>query len=261
MPTELSISQLRTDGGTQPRAALDFEAVDDYADAMADGAKFPPVVVYYDGENYWLADGFHRVKAAWQAGRETITAEVRSGTLEEARWHSFSANRANGLRRTNDDKQRAVKGALQHPRAAELSDREIARHVGVNHDTVSAWRKKLSLSVGIRQIDSRTVTRKGTTYQQDTSTIGRRSRVQAPRPSPHEIQSPAVPAPDPEMRAFARALKDLTVCQLPVGDFVSWLVAQTEAAELIPLLENSNAIISEILSEIRRSTVSARKLD
>lgn len=133
MATELPISQLRTDGGTQPRAALDFDAIDDYADAMEDGDKFPPVVVYYDGENYWLADGFHRVKAAWQAGRETIAAEVRSGTLEDARWHSFSANKVNGLRRTNDDKQRAIKGALRHPRGAELSDREIARHVGVNN--------------------------------------------------------------------------------------------------------------------------------
>jgi hypothetical protein len=32
------------------------------------GRNSPPVVVFYDGTSYWLADGFHRVKAAEQAG-------------------------------------------------------------------------------------------------------------------------------------------------------------------------------------------------
>ena len=39
----LPISNIRLDGGTQPRAAIDFEAVFDYMDAMTDGANFPPV--------------------------------------------------------------------------------------------------------------------------------------------------------------------------------------------------------------------------
>ena len=46
---DLPISKLRLDGGTQPRAAIDFTAVDDYQDAMEAGAKFPPVTVFYDG--------------------------------------------------------------------------------------------------------------------------------------------------------------------------------------------------------------------
>ncbi len=55
----------------------------------------------------------------------------------------YESKRA-GLRRTNDDKQRAVKAALAHPKAAGMSDGSIARHVGVHHDTVREWRKKLS---------------------------------------------------------------------------------------------------------------------
>jgi hypothetical protein len=37
----------------------------------------------------------------------------------------------------NDVNDAAVKAALQHPKGAELSDRQIAEHVGVDHKTVA----------------------------------------------------------------------------------------------------------------------------
>lgn len=36
------IANIRLDGGTQPRATIDFEAVFDYMDAMADGPDSHP---------------------------------------------------------------------------------------------------------------------------------------------------------------------------------------------------------------------------
>lgn len=170
--TSLPISLIRTDGGTQPRAGIDFTAVDDYSDAMRDGTKFPPVTVFYDGSAYWLADGFHRVKAAFAADLEEIACDVHQGTQEDAQWYSFSANKSNGLRRTNEDKQRAVKAALAHPKSASLSDHQIAKHVGVDVKTVGNWREKKPASMEIPQM--RTVTRNGTTYQQNTANIGRK---------------------------------------------------------------------------------------
>ena len=131
---------IRLDGGTQPRAALNVNAIEDYAKAMSAGAKFPPVAVFYDGEHYWLADGFHRIKAGCAAGLDVIDCEVHQGTVEDAQWYSFSANKANGLRRTNSDKQRAVKAALAHPRSGSLSNSEIARHCGVTTPMVGKWR-------------------------------------------------------------------------------------------------------------------------
>ena len=143
----IPIASIRIDGGTQPRAAINFEAVFDYMDAMTDGAEFPPVVVFYDGANYWLADGFHRVKAAEQAGNEETACDLHQGTQQDAQWYSFGANKTNGLRRTNDDKHRAVKAALAHPSGAQLSNRQIAAHVGVDEGTVRNWREKLTAEI------------------------------------------------------------------------------------------------------------------
>ena len=65
---ELAIQKIQADGRAQPRVRIEQFIVDDYADAMQAGAEFPPVVVFHDGDVYWLADGFHRHLAAQQAG-------------------------------------------------------------------------------------------------------------------------------------------------------------------------------------------------
>ena len=61
---QLPIDQIRTNGGTQPRSCSNADVVADYSIAMEAGDQFPPVVVFYHGTNYWLADGFHRLGAA-----------------------------------------------------------------------------------------------------------------------------------------------------------------------------------------------------
>jgi N6-adenosine-specific RNA methylase IME4/ParB-like chromosome segregation protein Spo0J len=168
---ELDLTEIRTDGGTQPRAQLDGVTVSEYADAMRRGNDFPPVKVMHDGENYWLYDGFHRVQAARQIGRETIKADVEQGTKEDAQWASLAANKRHGLRRSQKDKRRAIKRALKM-RGADNSNRDIAKHVGTDHKTVGKYRRELEASGEIPQIEERTVTRDGTTYTQDTSNIG-----------------------------------------------------------------------------------------
>lgn len=181
----LPLDQIRVDGATQPRAFLDFATVDDYTDLMQAGVKFPAVEVFFDGSDYWCADGFHRHRAARQCELIEIECNIHQGTLEDAQWFSFAANKSHGLRRTNDDKQRAVKAALAHPKSAGLSDHQIAKHVGVDVKTVGNWRVKLSME--IPQIESRTVTRNGTTYKQDVTNIGRRVDM-TPRPVQDEAK-------------------------------------------------------------------------
>ena len=165
----LSISKIRTDGGTQPRAGMQMFVVDDYAEAMRDGATFPPIIAFYDGQDYWLADGFHRLNAAHQAGLAEIRADIRQGTRRDAILHSVGANAMHGIRRTNDDKRRAVLTLLNDDEWRAWSDREIARRCGVSDRLVNGIRKELSAKDS--QID-RKATRGGTTYTVRTQNIG-----------------------------------------------------------------------------------------
>lgn len=178
----VSISKIRRDGGTQSRAALNEQTVAEYAEAMSDpDTVFPPVTVYFDGKDYWLADGFHRVAAWERLGRTDIPAEIKQGDRRRAILHSVAANNAHGLRRTNDDKRRAVMTLLEDAEWSQWSDREIARRCAVDHKTVTRIRAEHlgnSPDSGVR-----TVERNGTTYQQNTAKIGAKS-VKKARQSP-----------------------------------------------------------------------------
>jgi transposase len=107
MNKPLRLDEVRSDGGTQSRAGLDMDVVMDYAEQMEDGAQFPPIIVFYDGTTYWLADGFHRLEARRQGGMTSITAEVRQGDRLAALRYSLGANDKHGLPRNSQDYRRA----------------------------------------------------------------------------------------------------------------------------------------------------------
>jgi hypothetical protein len=163
MPERLEIRQIRTDGGTQPRAGIDYETVADYAHDLKDGAVFPPVVVFHDGQEYWLADGFHRVAAFKHEGKQRIPAEIRQGTLRDAQLYAVGANAQHGLRRSREDKRRAVTMLLEDAEWGMWSDREIARRCKVSNTFVGNLRRELGLTVNVDSETSRKyVTKHGT---------------------------------------------------------------------------------------------------
>ena len=94
----IPLAQIRIDGGTQVRKSIDQETVTAYCAAMAEGAKFPPIVVFHDGTDYWCADGFHRILAANRCGFDSFACDVRSGTADDAAWFALGANKAHGKR-------------------------------------------------------------------------------------------------------------------------------------------------------------------
>jgi len=162
----LEIEALERDMELQARVSLNADVVKDYADQMAAGAAFPPVLVFARPGAHALVDGFHRVAAREALGFTTVLAEIRQGTREDALWHGLTANQTHGLRRTNDDKHRCVVKALTHARGRTLSDRQIASHCGVHHYTVSRIRQQLEQRQMIEVQGTRVVTRGGVSYEQ-----------------------------------------------------------------------------------------------
>jgi hypothetical protein len=160
----LPIDGIEVDPTIQPRATLNPEVVAEYAEAYRRGDKLPPVTVFFcDFETHLLADGFHRFRAAKQAGLTEIEVDLHAGGRREAILYAVSANTTHGLRRTNADKRRAVETLLKDDEWKQWPDREIARRVGVGHDLVAAVRAELS--GGKRQISTtRRVKRGGSEY-------------------------------------------------------------------------------------------------
>jgi ParB-like chromosome segregation protein Spo0J len=118
--------------------------ITDYAEALVDGAIFPPIIVFFDGEHYWLADGFHRLAANERVGNAEIEADVRDGEQYDAIRRSLSANETHGLRRTNADKRNAVLVALRYHEWSKLSARDLAKLCGVSHNFVAQVKRELS---------------------------------------------------------------------------------------------------------------------
>jgi hypothetical protein len=138
----MKLSDISIDGDLQIRESISDEAVADYYDVLREGAKLPPVVVFYDSAKYHLADGWHRYHAHKRAGMATIDADVREGTKRDAQLYALGANDSHGLRRSAADKRRAVLIMLDDIEWSEWSDREIAKQCKVSHPFVSKVRKE-----------------------------------------------------------------------------------------------------------------------
>ena len=177
----LYLHQIRQDGGTQPREAIDPEVVKDYSAAMVEGDLFPPVVVYHDGTDYWLADGFHRVRAAEDAGFMEIDAQILMGGQRSAIMHSLGANSMHGLRRTNADKRRAVLRMLEDYEWSQWSNRQIANCCAVDEGLVRKLRPDVTAD---NPQSTRRTGKDGRTI--DTANIGK-SKEAEPDTQPREF--------------------------------------------------------------------------
>lgn len=193
----LNIKAIRIDGGTQSRAEINNEAVAEYAEAIKAGATFPPVVVFHDGADYWLADGFHRYHACAKAGKVSIEADICTGTLRDAILYSLGVNDDHGLRRTNADKRKGVQIALGDSEWSKWSQEKIAKACKVSAGFVSKMvHEAASLHGEEIKPKTRTVERNGKTYEQDTSNIGNNKPAAPAKPAAKPEESPQYDGPD-----------------------------------------------------------------
>jgi|GEM_PF-1159628 len=170
--TLLKLDSIRTDGGTQSRALLSLSVVNEYANLFNDSNDIlPPIKVFFDGQAYWVADGFHRLEAAKQANLESIAAFVEQGTRRDAILFSVGANAEHGLPRNDDDKRRAVTTLLTDEEWNNWSDNQIAKKCKVSQPFVSKLRKELEEPETTKP--KRTYERNGKTHTMRTNNIGK----------------------------------------------------------------------------------------
>ena len=167
-PIQQSIDprKIRADLNTQAREKTCDETVREYAEAMENGKRFPPITVFFDLENeqYILADGFHRLFAHLRVKpNDPIIIEQILGNVKDAQWFSIGANKSHGLKRSNEDKRNAVELALLHPTGIGMSNRQVAEHVGVTHSLINKVRKEMETDGRLETTSSR-VGADGRTY-------------------------------------------------------------------------------------------------
>jgi hypothetical protein len=139
----LQIENLLVSQDYQARRQTNPEVVRDYENCLKEGISLPPITVVDTGGELIVVDGFHRVFACKNQGRDRIQAEVGAGNHLYAVEQAIGANASHGLRRSAADKTRAVEMALNHPELAKESDRALATRCAVSHRFVSKIRASL----------------------------------------------------------------------------------------------------------------------
>ena len=239
MTQKFPIREIVLNQRCQARVEPHPDIVDEYAAAYRSKAKMPPVDVFIvDGAPH-LIDGWHRISGAIKAEATWITCEiVGTGTLEEAVWKALAANQTHGIRRTNEDKRRAVRLALESPIGNEQSNRVIAEHVGVGDQIVASVRAEFEASRRVatcvnhapepvkrtgKDGKSYTVKPKAPKPEPAPEPVAVGYPVEDDVPLPHELEasSPGLPPHGPELlrcaTLAAKFRRDMRTASLPHG--------------------------------------------
>lgn len=258
--TPIRLTEIRIDGGTQPRAEINDTVVADYADAIRDGVTLPPVTLFYDGASYWLADGFHRFHAHARVGAVEIASNVHQGDKRAAILFSVGANASHGLRRTNADKRNAVATLLRDDEWSAWSDREIARACAVGAPLVADVRRSICNPITDRAA-ARTVQRGGSVYQMETDGIGRKADKSTAAPiatvtNNPEHTIPAVPAPVAARQVAAQKPKQQP--RIETNDHVVSVRSQCSGHEDDSSDDDHSLSLDELVDELQRENEQLR---
>ena len=114
--TKLRLKQITLDKKIQPRVALSQDTINEYCEAHINGDEFPNIVVFEDKKGkFYLADGWHRLKAAEKAKITEMECNVINGSWRDALKYSLSANAKHGLNRSQSDRRLAVETCMNDP--------------------------------------------------------------------------------------------------------------------------------------------------
>ena len=139
-PKSLSVDVINITGGTQSRLKIKEDYVEEIYEKMKDGVEYDAVTIFFDGKEYWLADGFHRYHATRKNGKASIKCKITNGLLRDAILYSKVANNLHGLQPSLQDKLHNVKELVDDFEWGGWSNREIGRICDVSHVTVAKMR-------------------------------------------------------------------------------------------------------------------------
>lgn len=180
----LNIGAIVMDERLQSRVEISEDVVAEYADAIAAGAEFPPVLIFFDSINYYLTDGYHRLLAHKRAEKVSILCDVRPGSITDAIFHSTGVNTSHGMRRTYADKRKAVMTLLDDFEWRDMSNTEIAKHCHVSPSFVSDLRKGAGKDTG----DT-------VKYKTSTGKVMEKKKAPGRAPKEPELKGPEITPP------------------------------------------------------------------
>jgi hypothetical protein len=140
---KIKLQDITIDADMQSRDSVDEAIVNQYAECMQEGSKFPPVTIHTDGETNWLTDGFKRYYASLKNGYEDIEVVIHKGSRRDAEKFSWGVNDKHGQPRSLATKRLIVMKVLDDPEYADQLDREIARVTNLSHTFIANMRKEL----------------------------------------------------------------------------------------------------------------------
>lgn len=196
MPETVPIDQIIADSRCQSRTGIGLALVQEYADAIREGAALPPLATIRANEGYYVYDGFHRLEAYRQVGKKDVAVESEPGDVWDAIERSCAVNATHGQRRTPADVKNAVKKIIDvmHHRGVRWNQSEIADKCSISQQRVSQiiGSEPSYKNLYDSAAPATTVTRNGTTYEMNTSNIGKKPAWQAPKMPTRPID----PGPD-----------------------------------------------------------------
>ena len=181
----VAIDEVIDDVSLMVRAQLNEAKMAEYAEALRNGAVFPPLdCTRIDGDPF-LHDGFHRLGAHRRVGSTEIRIRVRPGTHRDAWLAAVRAGTYSKLPFTRADKRKIVRGFLADPDWSRRSDRWIGGEAAVDHVFVGKLRREASTGDG-HQLEA----------AKPTKRVGRDGKTRnPPKRKPRTTSKPAAVPP------------------------------------------------------------------
>ena len=233
---KLNLNVIRLDGGTQPRFQLNQDSVKEFAEKMKDGEIFPPLTVFHDGSEYWLAGGFTRYHAIKSNGFTSAECEVINGTLREASLYAKGDNGKHGKPLTAEEIRANIRSTIEDEEYGKWSNNKIAK--ALNTSTMTVARVRIAMqdeakSKGEQPKDRKYIDRHGNEVTMNTENIGKKDaprKTTKPDMTSKLVSEEIVEQKDQEIKELVNTINEMAEENTLLRDKIA--IGQWDATEI-----------------------------